>query len=240
MFSIIIPCRNETEIIEETVKILCEELKEFKLEIIIINDFSNDDTLDKIRKLEKNYSFLKSFNNNKEGLGGAINLGIQSSSGEYILIYMADMSDDIKDVKKYFTLCLNEKNLDAVFGSRFSKTSKVQDYPKKKLILNRIFNYIVKILFFSEYNDFTNAFKIYKKKTLIEISPIISENFNIFLEIPLKIISRNYKYKIIPINWNNRKKGVAKFKMKELGSMYLFTLLYCLIEKILLNKKIKY
>ena len=89
----------------------------------------------------------------------------------------------------------------------------------------------------SDYNDFTNAFKIYKKSTLLKILPIVSENFNVFLELPLKIIIRKYNYKIIPINWKNRKKGKSKFKINELGSMYLFTMFYCLLEKILLNKK---
>ena len=59
-----------------------------------------------------------------------------------------------------------------------------------------------------------------------------------FLELPLKIISRGYKYSIIPINWRNRKKGKAKFKIRELGSKYLFTLFYCFLEKILLDKKV--
>ena len=93
------------------------------------------------------------------------------------------------------------------------------------------------ILFWNSYNDYTNAFKIYKKKALTEILPLISESFNIFLEIPLKIISRNYNYKVIPINWVGRKKGESKFKIKELRSKYLFTLIYCFIEKILLNLK---
>ena len=81
------------------------------------------------------------------------------------------------------------------------------------------------------------AFKIYKKKALEDISPFISESFNIFLEIPLKIISRKYKYKIMPINWIGRTKGVSKFKIKELKSKYLFTLIYCFMEKNLLNIK---
>ena len=79
--------------------------------------------------------------------------------------------------------------------------------------------------------------KFIKKKTLIEISPLISESFNIFLEIPLKIISRKYRYKIVPINWTGRTKGTSKFRIKELGAKYLFTLIYCFIEKNLLNIK---
>ena len=110
-------------------------------------------------------------------------------------------------------------------------------YPFLKLFLNRLANNIIKLIFFSDYNDFTNAFKIYKKKTLKELMPIVSDHFNVFLELPLKIIIRKYKYKIIPISWKGRKIGVSKFKISELGSMYIFTLLYCFIEKILLKKR---
>ena len=67
--------------------------------------------------------------------------------------------------------------------------------------------------------------------------PLVSESFNVFLEMPLKVISRNYTFEIIPINWIGRKKGKAKFKIKELRSKYLFTLIYCFIEKNLLNLK---
>ena len=52
-------------------------------------------------------------------------------------------------------------------------------------MLNRIANNVIKILFLSNYNDFTNAFKIYKK-VLLRLFPIVSENFNIFLELPLR------------------------------------------------------
>ena len=131
---------------------------------------------------------------------------------------------------------IQEKNLDAVFGSRFIKGSQVSDYPIRKLILNRIFNYITKFIFFSDYNDFTNAFKIYKKNALLKTFPLVSESFNIFLELPLKIISRKMKYKIIPISWINRKEGTSKFDIKELRAKYLFTLIYCLLEKLLLRK----
>ena len=87
-----------------------------------------------------------------------------------------------------------------------------------------------------KYNDCTNAFKIYKRSTLSKLFPLVSENFNIFLELPLKIIYRRYNYKIIPISWTGRKKGITKFYFRDLGSKYIFTLLYCLLEKILLKK----
>ena len=127
---------------------------------------------------------------------------------------MADKSDDINDLKKYYKIITSEK-YDAVLGSRFLRESQITNYPIGKLILNRIFNLFVSLIFLNKYNDYTNAFKIYKKKVLIEIMPLISESFNIFLELPLKIISRNYRYKIIPINWKGRIKENQNLKLKN-------------------------
>ena len=230
MLSIIIPVRNESDNLESIMEYYSKNLSEFDYEVLIINDYSKDGTLEKARNLFKNKNF-KVLDNKKKGLGGAINLGIKKASGSNIAIMMADQSDDINDLIKYNSL-INTENYDAILGSRFLKGSKVLNYPVQKLILNRIFNYFVGMIFWNKYNDYTNAFKIYKKKTLEEIAPLISESFNIFLEIPLKIISRKYRYKIIPINWNGRTKGASKFKIKELRSKYLFTLIYCFIEKI--------
>ncbi len=236
MLSIIVPVRNESNIIHEVFDYFFRNLKNINYEVLIINDFSNDGTFDKSKELSNKYENFRVLDNKKKGLGGAINLGIKEAKGDLISIMMADLSDDINDLIKYNELML-QNNYDAILGSRFMKDSKVLDYPIQKLILNRFFNFFVSIIFLNKYNDFTNAFKIYKRKALIEIMPLISESFNIFLEIPLKIITRNYKYKIVSINWIGRKKGTSKFKIKELGAKYLFTLIYCFIEKNLLNIK---
>jgi|TARA_B110000444_G_scaffold67125_1_gene63075 dolichol-phosphate mannosyltransferase len=236
MLSIIVPVRNESDNLQSVFDYFSNNLKNLNYEVLIINDYSEDNTLDKIKKLADRHKEFKVLNNTVKGLGGAINLGIENAIGTNVAIMMADESDDINDLVEYNKI-MEDENLDAVLGTRFSKESKVTNYPLQKLILNRIFNLFVSLIFWNKYNDYTNAFKIYKKKTLVEIKPIISESFNIFLEIPLKIISRKYKYKIIPINWMGRKKGSSKFKIKELGSKYLFTLIYCFIEKNLLNIK---
>ncbi len=236
MLSILIPVRNESNSLADLFNYFDKNLDGIDFEVIIINDFSDDDTLQKAKFLGQKNQKFKILNNTKKGLGGAINFGINHSTGEFLVIMMADQSDDIEDLKKYYHLIKSE-NLDAVLGSRFMKSSRVSDYPLQKLILNRIFNFFVSIIFLNSYNDYTNAFKIYKRQVLIEILPLVSESFNIFLEMPLKIISRKYLYKVIPINWIGRKKGKSKFKIKELGSKYLFTLIYCFIEKILLNIK---
>ena len=148
-FTIIIPCRNEKDIIEDTVFKLNAELKEFNYQLIIINDFSTDNTIDVLQNISKKYQNIFIFNNIKKGLGGAINLGLSQANGDYVCIFMADQSDDIFDLKKYFYTCIKEQP-DAVFGSRFLKGSQLTDYPKKKLILNRLFTYFNCIPFFQQ------------------------------------------------------------------------------------------
>ncbi len=233
--SIIIPVRNEESLIKKIFEQLQSKLKNLSYEIIFINDFSTDNTVSVVKKLIETNAQINVYDNQKKGLGGAISQGINKSSGDAVCIMMSDLSDNIDDLEKYYNIIKNE-NIDAVFGSRFIKGSSVVDYPKKKLVLNRIFNLITKLIFVSDYNDFTNAFKIYKKKALLKTFPLVSESFNVFLELPLKIISRKMKYKIIPISWVNRKEGTSKFDIKELRAKYLFTLIYCLLEKLLLRK----
>jgi dolichol-phosphate mannosyltransferase len=237
MLSIIIPARNESDNLKDILNYFRKGLEGINFEVLLINDFSDDDTFQKAKNIFSSHQNFKVFNNNKKGLGGAINLGIEKSSGTKVSIMMADLSDDINDLKKYNSILDENSNIDAVLGSRFLKNSKVNDYPFQKFLLNRIFNFFVSFIFFNRYNDYTNAFKIYKKEALDNMTPFVSESFNIFLEMPLKIINRGYSYKVININWYGRKKGKAKFKIKELKSKYLFTLIYCFLEKILLNIK---
>ena len=234
--SIIIPVKNEEKIIGETLKYFANSwVKEIENEIIIIDDFSDDATLEKIKKFHDQNLNLKIIQNKKPGLGSAISMGIENSAKQFVAIFMADLSDNVIDLREYYNLIIKH-NSDAILGSRFIKGSVVNNYPFSKYILNRIANNIIGLIFFVRYNDFTNAFKIYKKSTLLKLFPLVSDNYNIFLELPLKIISRKYNYKTIPISWNGRKKGVTKFNFKELRSKYIFTTLYCLIEKILLKK----
>ena len=238
LLSILIPVRNEQENVHIISNEIENKIENRNYEIVFINDFSEDNTLNELSNLSKSNNKIIYFNNSRKGLGGAIDLGIQKSNGKFICIMMSDSSDTVEDLNFYYKE-ISSENLDAVFGSRFIKGGKVVNYPKIKLILNRLGNLMAKLLIWSDLNDFTNGFKIYKKDTLLSLYPLVSESFNIFFELPLKTITRGFKYKIVPISYYNRTVGEAKFKIDELGSKYIFTLLYCFLEKILLKTKVK-
>ena len=61
--------------------------------------------------------------------------------------------------------------------------------------------------------------------------PLLAPHFNLTVELPLKAIVRGYSYAITPISWRNRKFGVAKLKLKEMGSRYFFICAYVWLEK---------
>ena len=87
-----------------------------------------------------------------------------------------------------------------------------------------------------KYNDTTNAFKCYRREVIDGCRPFLLPHFNLTVELPLKAVIRRYNYQIIPISWTNRKEGISKLKIREMGSRYLFIIIYCFLEKMLTGK----
>ena len=234
MISIIVPTQDEEDSIEHTVNVFHEMLSNKKInhEILIINDHSSDKTELVLKKLSKNIPEVRYLNNDySKGFGSTVIKGLRNFKGNYVTIIMADLSDDPNDLVRYYEEI--KKGYDCVFGSRFIKGGKVVDYPLHKLILNRICNNSIRLLFWIKYNDVTNPFKLYTRETIKGLEPFLSKHFNLSVEIPLKAIVRGYSYTVVSNIWKNRVKGVAKFKIKEMGSRYFFIILYCFIEKLL-------
>ena len=230
--SIVIPSHNEAESIAETLISLFQTLEKEQIEneILVVNDHSEDDTEKILEKLQKEIPTLVYYNNDGlNGFGYAVRCGLNSFSGDCVAVMMADLSDSPADLVKFYRKL--EEGFDCVFGNRWGKDGKVTDYPATKKILNRLANYIVKIVFGLRYDDCTNAFKLYRRETIEGLKPFLSPHFNLTLELPLKAIVRGYSYAVVPNSWQNRKAGESKLKVKEMGSRYFFILLYCLIEK---------
>lgn len=231
--SVVIPAYNEEESLPETLKTLYHVLKRENIEheIVVTNDNSSDNTLNVLEQLKQEIPTLLYFTNSgPNGFGYAVRYGLERYTGTHVAVMMADLSDDPEDLVKFYKKAL-EGNYDCVFGSRWEKGGRVVDYPPLKRRINRIANFIVKIIFRLNYNDCTNAFKLYKRETVDGLRPFLSPHFNLTLEMPLKAIVRGYSYAIVPNSWTNRKFGESNLKIKEMGSRYFFILMYCWLEK---------
>jgi dolichol-phosphate mannosyltransferase len=232
LLSVVIPCRDEEGCIVSTVRHLNLELKLRAVphEIIVVDDGSRDASWAILQQEAGELPELRAVRNSgPHGFGRAITQGLDAMKGDAGVIMMADESDDCRDVVRYWEEL--QTGHDCVFGSRFMKGGGTIDYPPIKLFMNRIANGFVQFLFRHGLNDTTNAFKAYRKEVIDGIRPILSPHFNITVEIPLKAIVRGYNFTTIPITWRNRRHGVAKLKIKEMGSRYLFIVLYVWLEK---------
>jgi dolichol-phosphate mannosyltransferase len=232
LLSVVIPARDEEDCIASTVEHLRVELslRGVPHEIVVVDDGSTDKTWSILTNLATKISELRPVQNaSQHGFGRAVTCGLDHMKGDAVVIMMADESDDCRDVVRYWQK-LNE-GYDCVFGSRFMKGGGVIDYPRLKLLINRMANFFLRVLFRVKLNDTTNAFKAYRKEVIEGCRPLIAPEFNLTVELPLKAIVRGYSWSVIPITWRNRRHGAAKLKIKEMGSRYLFICLYIWLEK---------
>lgn len=232
--SVLIPAYNEEEVIESTILEIHNTLSKSKInhEILVVNDNSTDNTLS---VLNNQIQFIKTlrvitseYNN---GFGNAVKYGLENWHGDVIVIVMADASDSPNDIVMFFNYLIKE-NVDCVFGNRFISGGGTYKYPIFKLFLNRLFNNILRLFIDFNYNDYTNAFKMYRKDVIKSILPIKSEDFSLTIEIPLKVIKKGFKYSILPNKWNQRKFGESKLNIFKNSKSYFLVLFNFLTNRL--------
>ena len=232
--SVVIPAQNEEGSVGATVEgvVAALEREQIEYEVIVVDDDSEDSTGKVVEAIGAANPRVRCHRSHYErGFGMAIRAGLDVFEGDAVAIVMADASDDPEDLVRYHRLL--EEGWDCAFGSRFMPGARVHDYPRLKLTINRLANQFIRVLFRHHYNDTTNAFKAYRREVIETIQPLLSKHFNLTVEMPLKAIVRGHSYEVIPTNWTNRTSGVAKLAMKEMGSRYLFIVLYVWLENAL-------
>jgi dolichol-phosphate mannosyltransferase len=229
--SVVIPARNEAGCIESTVRSVVAALESADIdhEVLVVDDSSTDGTAELVEALGAELARVRCIRSpHSPGFGFGVRAGLDAFDGDAVAILMADGSDDPQDLVLYHAIL--EQGYDCAFGSRFMAGSAVHDYPKIKLAINRAVNLGIRVLFRHRYNDTTNAFKAYRREVIDNIQPLLSNHFNLTVEMPLKAIIRGHSYGVVPISWTNRSWGESKLGLREMGSRYLFIVLYVFLE----------
>jgi dolichol-phosphate mannosyltransferase len=230
--SVVIPAHNEVDSIRPTVISAVEALERARIdyEIVVVDDASVDGTSEIVADITAAYPRVRCVRSHlPPGFGHAVRAGLDVYTGDAVAIMMADMSDSPSDLVLYYRVL--EQGYDCAFGNRFGPGGKVIDYPRTKLILNRLVNFGIRALFRHGYSDTTNAFKAYRREVIDQIQPLLSNHFNLTVEMPLKAIIRGYNFAVVPVSWTNRQHGVSKLKLQEMGSRYAFIILYAWLEQ---------
>ena len=234
--SVVIPAFNEEKTIGECIRELRSCLRDkhqIPYEIIVVNDNSRDGTEEIVRAEMAGDEAIRIINRTPPGgFGRAVRSGMEAVKGDVVVVYMADLSDSPDDVAAYYAKI--REGYDCVFGSRFIKGSEVQNYPLVKLIANRIVNRCVQVMFWTRFNDLTNAFKAYRIAVIRDCGPYRACHFNLTLEMSLGALIRDYHVAQVPIRWYGRTWGSSNLRLGEMGRRYLSTLLMMFFQRYLI------
>ncbi len=238
--SVVVPAYNEEQNVSETLASLVAVLTEEGLafEVVVVNDNSRDRTPEVVREMMRVHPEIVLVDTTPPGgFGRAIRAGLASFSGDAVALMMADRSDDPRDVVRCFREL--EKGYDCVFGSRFRPGSRVTAYPPVKLLVNRVVNKALQVMFWTPFNDLSNACKVYRRSAIEGLGMLHACHFNITIELSLGCVIRDYRISEIPISWSGRTWGVSKLRLREMGRKYLATLLKIWLERLLIADDIR-
>ncbi len=238
--SIVIPAHNEEGNLHPLLHRLTPVLESSypDYEIIIVNDNSTDSTPRIIESLARRNRKIRPVHRySQPGFGNAVKEGFKNATGDVLIPLMADLSDDPEDIPRLVRKI--EDGFDVVYGSRFIRGGKTEGYPRAKMVANRAFNNLVRLLFGIKHKDVTNAFKAYRREVLeaIGMENLEAEGFDLTVEVPLKAHILGFKSVEVPVTWHGRERGEAKLKLSENGSKYGKRLLKLFILGNLLSLK---
>ena len=202
--SVIVPSFNEAKTIKTIISRLKKlNLKKTKLEIIVVNDASTDNTK-KILKTIKGITVITHKEN--KGKGAAIRAGLKHVTGDYTLIQDADLEYDPQDIISLINPVATDK-AEVIYGSRFLG-------PHKNMLFwhflgNKFLSFVTNILFNTTLSDMEVCYKLIPTK-LIKSFNLKSDRFGFEPEITAKILKQGFRIYEVPISYSGREFSEGK------------------------------
>jgi dolichol-phosphate mannosyltransferase len=218
--SVVIPVYNEGENIVLTLESLHDCVHVHPLEVLVVYDFEEDDTVPVVRRLQETMPEL-TLHRNRLGRGvlNALKSGLAAAQAPFVLVTMADLSDDPKDVDAMYELA--RQGADVVSGSRYMRGGRQLGGPLIKRSLSRIAGLSLHHLGGVPTHDATNNYKMYSRRLLESTSIESGGGFEVALEMTVKAHLAGLRVAEVPTTWRDRTAGESRFRLRKWLPYYL-------------------
>ena len=225
---IIIPVYNEGENVGQTIRAI-EANVHTPHAIYIVYDFDEDNTLPTVRRIQEEGVDLVLLKNSAGRVVNAIKKGLREAKERYLLVTMADLSDDYGVVDQMVSLA--EKGFDVVCGSRYAKGGKQIGGPFIKKTLSRMAGLSLRYVAGIPTSDVTNSFKLYRKEMVDALTIESDGGFEIGMEIVIKAHFSGHRVTEIPCTWQDRQQGASRFRILNWLPKYMKWYLFAMKKR---------
>jgi glycosyltransferase involved in cell wall biosynthesis len=219
VLSIVVPVYREGEAVEPILRALSAAVAT-PHETLVVYDFDEDPTVPVIARMSREDSTIRGLRNDLgRGVLNAMKAGIAASSGRYIVVSMADGSDEPERVDEMVRLA--ESGAEVVAASRYMRGGRQIGGPSLKGLLSRIAGLTLYHLAGVGTRDATNNFKLYARRFLDDVTIESEAGFELALELTVKATIEGRRVAEVPATWRDRTSGTSNFKLRRWLPHYL-------------------
>jgi dolichol-phosphate mannosyltransferase len=217
--AIVLPVYNEGEAVEPVLRALSSGVRT-PHELVVVYDFDADTTVPVVTRLAAEIPGLRGLRNDLgRGVLNAMKAGIAGTTAPYVLISMADGSDEPGVVDPMVGLA--RAGADVVAASRYMRGGRQVGGPPLKRLLSRTAGLTLHWFAGVPTHDPTNNFKLYTRRFLEATTIESTAGFELALELTVKATLAGRTVAEVPTTWRDRTAGQSNFKLRKWLPHYL-------------------